>query len=130
MHVLAASLCLAAAVHGEAATGKRASRPARRPPAPVDLVWHVETLEGTILDSKRADEPINPASVVKVGTTLWALEALGPDARFETRVYARGAVDKARKTVLGDLVVQGGNDPDFHQENAFLMALAPPIKST
>jgi len=38
----------------------------------VDLVWHVEALDGTILDSKRAaDEPINPASVVKVGTTLW-----------------------------------------------------------
>lgn len=124
IRVLAASLCLAVALSGEAATGKRTSRTAKRPPAPVDLVWHVETLDGTVLDSKRADEPINPASVVKVGTTLWALEALGPDARFETRVYARGAIDTARKSVLGDLVVQGGNDPDFHQENAFLLAMA------
>jgi len=124
IHLLVVGLCLTVAGVGQAAAGRHASRPIRRASAPVDLVWHVETLDGAVVDSKRADEPINPASVVKVGTTLWALEALGPQARFETRVYARGAIDKATKTVVGDLVVQGGYDPDFHEENAFLVALA------
>ena len=57
------------------------------------LVWHVETLAGEQVDSRSADEPINPASVVKVATTLWALEKLGPEHRFATRVGQRGALD-------------------------------------
>lgn len=122
--LLVAGTCLLTSVAGLDAASKRSAVRARRTPAPVDLVWHVETLDGRVVDSKRADEPINPASVVKVATTLWALEALGPDARFETRAWARGRVDAARRTLVGDLVVQGGHDPDFHEENAFLLALA------
>lgn len=122
--LLLAVACLLVSVTGLAAPGKRTAARARRAPAPVDLVWHVETIDGKVLESNRADEPINPASVVKVATTLWALEALGPDARFETRAWARGTVDAAHRTLVGDLVVQGGHDPDFHEENAFLLALA------
>ncbi|HPW54355.1 MAG: D-alanyl-D-alanine carboxypeptidase [Thermoanaerobaculaceae bacterium] len=122
--VLAMALSLIVAASGRAADGVRQrQRPARRP-VPLELVWHVEAVDGTVLDSKRADEPINPASVVKVATTLWALEALGPEARFETRVWARGVVERPRRTLIGDLVVQGGYDPDFQVENAVLLALA------
>ncbi len=88
------------------------------------MVWHVESEDGSSVASERADLPINPASVMKVATTLWALETLGPDARFETRVYARGKLDPDRKVLDGDLVVQGGLDPDFQAENAFLLAQA------
>jgi D-alanyl-D-alanine carboxypeptidase/D-alanyl-D-alanine-endopeptidase (penicillin-binding protein 4) len=88
------------------------------------MVWHVEKVTGESLESSRADSPINPASVLKVGTSLWALERLGPEHRFETRVFARGTVDKGKRVLLGDLVVQGSGDPDFHAENAFLLARA------
>ena len=91
---------------------------------PVQLVWHVETLGGQPTESNQPDEAINPASVVKVATSLWALERLGPDFRFETRFFARGAVDEARQVLQGDLIVGGSGDPDFHAENAFLLAQA------
>lgn len=121
---LAVALSLGVAASAFAAEGPPRQKRPRRPPAPLDLVWHVETLDGTVLESKRADEPINPASVIKIATTLWALEALGPDTRFETRAWARGAIDTAQRTLHGDLVIQGGYDPDFHQENAILLAHA------
>lgn len=115
-------LLLATAELANAATPRR--RPRRSLPLPPDLVWHVETLDGQPVSSYRGDEAINPASVVKVATTLWALDSLGPEYRWETRVWARGRVDKAKRTLFGDLVVQGSGDPDFHAENAFLLARA------
>ena len=74
-----------------------------------------------MLTSHQPDREINPASVVKVATTLWALDALGPEERFETRFLVRGEVDDDG-VLHGDLLVDGGADPDFHVENAFLVA--------
>ena len=68
---------------------------------------------------------MNPASVIKVATTLWALERLGPEHRFTTRFAVRGgAIDRKSGVLAGDLLVRGGGDPDFHLENAFLVARA------
>jgi D-alanyl-D-alanine carboxypeptidase/D-alanyl-D-alanine-endopeptidase (penicillin-binding protein 4) len=86
------------------------------------LVWHVESAEGAALESAAADGAINPASILKVATTLWALERLGPRHRFETIFAARGTLDAETGVLHGDLVVLGGRDPDFHVENAFLVA--------
>jgi serine-type D-Ala-D-Ala carboxypeptidase/endopeptidase (penicillin-binding protein 4) len=96
----------------------------RRRSRPVDLVWHVETVDGKPVDSHQGDEQINPASVVKIATSLWALERLGSDFRYETRFFARGTLDEGRRILFGDLVVLGSGDPDFHAENAFLVAQA------
>lgn len=99
--------------------------PRRRkaPPRPtLQLVWHVEDHEGAVITSQKGEEPINPASVVKVATSLWALEKLGPELALETRFFARAGVDWQRGMVRGDLVVQGSGDPDFQVENALLVA--------
>src|SRR5262245_50417546 len=77
-------------------------RRAPRPPPP--LVWHVETLDGDLVETNRGDEPLNPASVVKIATSWWALEKLGPDHRFETAFLARGTIDPQTRTLRGDLV--------------------------
>jgi serine-type D-Ala-D-Ala carboxypeptidase/endopeptidase (penicillin-binding protein 4) len=109
------------------AFSESASTRRRRPrsvPKPPPLVWHVETLAGDVVASEKGDVPINPASVVKVATTMWAIERLGPDFRFETRFFARGTLDAKTGVLRGDLVVQGSGDPDFHAENAFLVAQA------
>ena len=90
----------------------------------ISLVWHVESSSGESLDSSRADESINPASIVKVATSLWALERLGPRHRFETTVGVRGEIDEDSGVLNGDLIVAGGADPDFHVENVFLVARA------
>ena len=34
-----------------------------------------------VLRSAKADQPVNPASVVKVATTLWAVDQLGTNHR-------------------------------------------------
>jgi D-alanyl-D-alanine carboxypeptidase len=119
-----AALCgLAVLVFGIPGVQAR-PRPARhhRHDTTPRLVWHVETADGTTVASHDADEELNPASVVKVATSLWAIEQLGPDFRFETRVYARGTIDAARGVLSGDLIVQGAGDPDFQPENAFMVA--------
>lgn len=105
----------------EAAARRRAPRKSL---SSGDLFWHVEALDGTVVESQQGDVAVNPASVVKVATSLWALELLGPEHRFETRFYARGRIDQARRTLVGDLVVLGSGDPDFESENAFLTASA------
>ncbi len=102
-----------------AAAKKRGRRPAAPPAA---LVYHVESLDGTPLESFRGEDAINPASVTKVATTLWALERLGPSYRFETRFAARDGAAVRAGELAGDLVVAGGGDPDFQPENALLVA--------
>ena len=86
------------------------------------LVFHAETASGEAVASQLADLPFNPASVVKVATSLWALESLGPDHRYSTVVGTTGSWDRAAGRIAGDLVVIGGGDPDFHNENAMLVA--------
>ena len=90
----------------------------------VRLVWHVETDDGRPIDGLDPDSPINPASLTKVATSLWALERLGPDHRFETRFASIASLDPSTGVLDGDLVVLGAGDPDFHVENAYLVARA------
>jgi D-alanyl-D-alanine carboxypeptidase/D-alanyl-D-alanine-endopeptidase (penicillin-binding protein 4) len=86
------------------------------------LLFHAETLDGKILQSQGADTPFNPASLVKVGTSLWALESLGPEHRYRTVFGIDGEWDKQTGRLVGSLVVQGWGDPDLQKENVFLVA--------
>lgn len=57
---------------------------------------------------------LNPASVMKLVTTLAALDSLGPAQVWQTRVWVDGEV---RDGVLrGDLILQGGGDPALTRE--------------
>ena len=55
----------------------------------------------------------NPASVVKVATSLAALDALGQDHRFVTEFRAVGELDKEKGLLNGDLILLSGRDPSF-----------------
>lgn len=55
------------------------------------------------------NEPRNPASVIKLLTTLAALEELGPAYRFRTEAYASGKLVNGR--LDGDLYLKGYGDP-------------------
>lgn len=77
---------------------------------------------GGVLSSAKADEPVNPASVVKIATTLWALDGLEVGHRYTTSIGYLGSWDPASGVLVGDLVIRGGDDPDFQWENAFLVA--------
>jgi D-alanyl-D-alanine carboxypeptidase/D-alanyl-D-alanine-endopeptidase (penicillin-binding protein 4) len=86
------------------------------------LIWHAELLGGKDISTNGADRRINPASLVKIATTQWALERLGPEFWFETRFVTGGRVDREAGVLHGDLVVIGSGDPDFQPENGFLAA--------
>jgi D-alanyl-D-alanine carboxypeptidase/D-alanyl-D-alanine-endopeptidase (penicillin-binding protein 4) len=85
------------------------------------LHFLAETLDGEVLTSQQPDTTFNPASVVKVGTSLWALERVGAGHRYSTTFGYAGSLDGAGHRIDGSLVVQGGGDPDFQVENAFLV---------
>jgi D-alanyl-D-alanine carboxypeptidase/D-alanyl-D-alanine-endopeptidase (penicillin-binding protein 4) len=89
-----------------------------------DLLWHAEDGNGRVLATREANLPVNPASVVKVATSLWALEALGPGHRFVTSFGYAGDPTDGNGVLPGNFIVRGGGDPDFHQENVFLVAAA------
>ncbi len=59
--------------------------------------------------SLNSHKPRNPASVIKILTTLSALEILGPSYQWQTRYLADGAIKNG--TLEGNLVMQGGGDP-------------------
>ena len=69
---------------------------------------------GRVLEQVNADAPVPPASVAKTITSLFALEKLGGDHRFTTRVMAVGSVRGKRLT--GDLVLAGGGDPTLDSD--------------
>lgn len=68
-----------------------------------------EVASGKVLESVNADAAVPPASVAKTITSLFALEHLGPDHRFSTRVMATAPVVGGR--LDGDLILAGGGDP-------------------
>ncbi len=62
---------------------------------------------------------LNPASVMKLLTTLAALDTFGPAHTFKTEVRLRGEV---RDGVLdGDLILRGGGDPGLTLERFWLL---------
>lgn len=86
----------------------------------------IESFDGRhVFATHNADTTYNPASLVKLATTLVALKQLGKDYRFETRVYAAGQID-AKRTLHGDLYL-AGNDPSFGDMSA--QALARELKA-
>ncbi|MDT5270575.1 MAG: hypothetical protein QOH49_2761 [Acidobacteriota bacterium] len=81
----------------------------------------VQSLDGRVTFAEHnADAAYNPASLVKLTTSLVALHKLGKDFRFETKLYIEGDVDKAG--VLRGRLVVAGNDPTFGDFHATLVA--------
>lgn len=72
----------------------------------------VESLDGqTVLAQLNPEIPLNPASVMKLATSLIALEQLGPNHRFLTRVYGDTSLDQKTKTLPGNLYILSDGNP-------------------
>ena len=84
------------------------------------LSIYVEDLEsGDAVLEWYPDEPRNPASTMKLLTTLVALDVLGPAYRWKTDVYALGDIVDGR--LEGDLLLKGYGDPFLVTERAWQM---------
>jgi serine-type D-Ala-D-Ala carboxypeptidase/endopeptidase (penicillin-binding protein 4) len=80
---------------------------------------YVEALEtGEPLAAWNERATFNPASVLKLATSLAALEKLGADYRFRTELRAAGAVDAKTGELDGDLILISGGDPAFSIRDA------------
>ena len=77
---------------------------------PQDVGYHLFRLaDGRVVDTYDADTPRIPASTTKLITALAALEILGGDYQFKTRLLVSGEVHES--TLHGDLYLVGGGDP-------------------
>ena len=77
---------------------------------------------GRVIYAHSPDTLLPPASTAKLVSCGGALEALGPDFRFETRLVRTGAVDDG--VLDGDLVLIASGDPNLSQR-----ILAPTTKT-
>lgn len=74
----------------------------------------MDAASGALLDARLANTPLPPASVAKAITSLYAMDRLGLDFRFATRVLATGPV--VAGVVQGDLVLAGSGDPTLQTD--------------
>lgn len=81
----------------------------------------VETANGRTVSAQSVDQTFNPASAIKLGTALVALQNFGPQHRFTTGFWTDGSFDKANGQIQGNLYVTG-RDPSFHYEHAVMVA--------
>ena len=69
--------------------------------------------------SHRGEQPLNPASVMKLVTTYAGLELLGPAYEWSTDIYTDGTLQG--DVLTGNIYIKGGGDPKLVIENFWLM---------
>lgn len=85
-------------------------------------IYVVDASTGRTVYAVHEDEPLNPASNVKLISTATALDVLGPDWRYATRVL--GPAPSADGTVAGDLYLVGSYDPTLRPAHLAELATA------
>lgn len=71
----------------------------------------IETLDGEILFDHNGNLNLTPASNLKIMTTAAAVDLLGEDYRYNTKVMHTGSIDNG--VLNGDLVIIGSGDPSL-----------------
>ena len=75
--------------------------------------WGIRIINtaGRPIFERDADKVFVPASNMKLYTTAATLDALGPDFKFKTSVYAAGKIK--RNTLKGNVILYGRGDPNL-----------------
>ena len=77
-------------------------------------VFVVSLKDGRILAARDAQKLFTPASAQKIITSVVALDRLGADFRWQTRVFAKEKIENG--TLGGDLILYGQGAPDLSDE--------------
>ena len=83
-------------------------------------VHEIGTAEPVV--AHRAEQPLNPASVMKLVTTYAGLELLGPAHQWSTDIYSEGVM--LQDVLVGNLIIKGSGDPKFAIEHFWLLLRA------
>lgn len=81
---------------------------------------------GEVVEAILPDIAQPPASVTKAFTALYALETLGAEHQFETRIIAAGSIEDG--ILNGNLILVGGGDPNLTTDH--LADLAQALKES
>jgi D-alanyl-D-alanine carboxypeptidase/D-alanyl-D-alanine-endopeptidase (penicillin-binding protein 4) len=81
---------------------------------PEEAVGAVVLRGNTALVTHNANQPMQPASTMKLVTTMVGLDQLGPV--FKSRTELRSSADVVGGVLKGDLYLRGGADPDFNED--------------
>lgn len=76
---------------------------------------------GATVLAHNESQPFNPASVIKIVTTLAGLELLGSDFRWRTPVYADRNPEHGK--LNGNLYLKGSGDPKFLAEHLWMLLI-------
>ena len=95
-----------------------ALRDARIPLEAVTLIVQPVDAPQPVL-SHQAARAMNPASVMKLVTSLAALQSLGPAFTWKTEIWADGEIKD--RMLTGDLIIKGYGDPTLTLERMWLM---------
>jgi len=71
----------------------------------------LNALSGEPVFEYHEHESLMPASVLKIVTSSAALELLGPDYSFKTKIEYTGNLNKRSGRLTGDIIITGGGDP-------------------
>ncbi len=81
-------------------------------------IYVEELSNGQAIAALNESAMFNPASVIKLATTLAALETFGPGHRFRTEFRVTGEFNSRTGELNGDLVLFSGGDPSFSIQDA------------
>ncbi|SFV03534.1 D-alanyl-D-alanine carboxypeptidase/D-alanyl-D-alanine endopeptidase [Pseudoduganella namucuonensis] len=111
--ILVAAL-LAACGAAHAALPEPVARLLQAANIPEEAMGAVVMRGDAVLLSHNAELPMQPASTMKLVTTMVGLDQLGPVFKGRTELRATG--DVVNGALQGDLYLRGGADPDFDED--------------
>jgi serine-type D-Ala-D-Ala carboxypeptidase/endopeptidase (penicillin-binding protein 4) len=91
---------------------------AKVPPSALH-VYVVDTSNHRVFLQHEAQEPVNPASLMKLVTTTAALDLLGPAYSWHTPLYIDGNI--VNGVLQGNVYIKGSGDPHFVVERLWLV---------
>ena len=83
-------------------------------------VYVVDLATGETIENIDAITAQPPASVTKAFTALYALDVLGSEYQFKTRLFADGILKDG--ILDGNLILAGGGDPELATDDLFTLA--------
>lgn len=110
--ILVSVLATATAVHAQ--LPEPVARALQAAGIPQDAMGAIVLRGGMPLVSHNPDRPMQPASTMKLVTTMVGLDQLGPV--FKARTELRTSADVVNGVLQGDLYLRGGADPDFNED--------------